>query len=347
MPLAKGARLGPYEIVATLGTGGMGEVYSARDTRLGRTVAIKILPAEFAADARLKLRFDHEAKAISALNHPHICALHDVGRENGFDYLVMEYCEGKTLAKRLASGPLPIEQVIQYGVQIADALDKAHRAGIVHRDLKPANIMITKSGVKLLDFGLAKQHTDSTPEEATAQQVTEEREILGTIQYMAPELFQGNEADARSDIFALGLVLYEMATGKPAFSATSKASLIAAILEHEAPHVGGSAPLDRLIRACLEKDPSERIQTAHDVLLQLRWMTDVEPTKVAGHPMRSVLLAMGLIMLGAVGAITWRSIRPNERPIRSARFQLQPPTGVLVAEPGPDRTLAVSPDGEW
>ncbi len=191
--------MGPYEIVAPIGAGGMGEVYRARDTRLDRTVAIKILPAEFAQDAKLRLRFEREAKAISSLSHPHICALYDVGPE----YLVMEHCEGKTLAKRIADGPLPLEQVLQYGMQIADALDKAHRQGIIHRDLKPTNIMLTKSGVKLLDFGFAKQRVDSSPEQSTVQQVTEEGKILGTIQYMAPELIHGKEADARSDIFAL------------------------------------------------------------------------------------------------------------------------------------------------
>src|SRR5436853_1197590 len=177
----------------------MGEVYRARDTRLDRTVAIKVLPAEFATDTRLRLRFEREAKAISALNHPHICALYDVGPE----YLVMEHCEGKTVAKRIAEGPLPLEQVLEYGMLMADALDKAHRQGIIHRDLKPSNVMVTKSGVKLLDFGLAKQRIESSAADATAQQLTEEGKILGTIQYMAPELLAGKEADARSDIFAL------------------------------------------------------------------------------------------------------------------------------------------------
>jgi Tol biopolymer transport system component len=268
--LASGARLGPYEIVALIGTGGMGEVYAARDTRLGRTVALKTLPVEFASDTKLKIRLEHEARAISALNHPHICALYDVGP----NYLVMEHCEGKTLAKRIAAGLLPVEQVVEYGMQIADALEKAHRARIIHRDLKPSNIMITKSGVKLLDFGLAKQRTDSSPDDSTVQQVTEEGKILGTIQYMAPEVLHGKEADARSDIFALGLVLYEMAAGKPTFSGTSKASLIAAILEHEPPHLASSASLDRLIQACLVRDPDERIQSANDVKLHLRWVGD-------------------------------------------------------------------------
>src|SRR5207302_10891788 len=249
----------------------MGEVYRARDTRLDRTVAIKILPAEFAQDAKLRLRFEREAKAISALNHPHICALYDVGPE----YLVMEHCEGKTLANRIADGALPLNQVLEYGIQIAGALNKAHRQGIIHRDLKPSNIMITKSGVKLLDFGLAKQHADSSPAESTIQQVTEEGKILGTIQYMAPELFHGKEADARSDIFALGLVLYEMVTGRPAFSGNSKASLIAAILEHEPPPISAPPPpIDQVIRACLAKDPDERIQTADDVVRPLKWISE-------------------------------------------------------------------------
>jgi serine/threonine protein kinase len=195
--LEPGARLGPYEIVGPLGAGGMGEVYSARDTRLGRRVAVKILPAELADDAKLKIRFEPEAQAISALNHPHICALYDVGA----GYLVMEYCEGKTLAQRIAAGPLPLGQIVEYGIKVADALAKAHRAGIVHRDLKPSNIMITKS--KLLDFGLTRQSGDSTPEESTAAQLTEEGKIVGTLQCMAPEVLQGHEADVRSDVYAL------------------------------------------------------------------------------------------------------------------------------------------------
>lgn len=320
MGLASGTRLGPYEVVAPLGTGGMGEVYRARDTRLGRTVAVKILPAEFAADAKLKLRFEREEKAISALNHPHICTLHDVGNDRGLHYLVMEYCEGKTLAKRLASGPLPIEQVIEFGVQIADALDKAHRAGIIHRDLKPSNIMLTRSGVKLLDFGLAKQRRESHPKQAT-QQVTEEGKILGTIQYMAPETLTGNEADARSDIFALGLVLYEMTTGKPAFTGKSKASLIAAILEHEPKPLSElqrytPPAFERLIQMCLTKDPAERIQTAHDIALQLRWIAEGKGpssawrirTSLRSHWL-SAVLAFGVVASIATLAVNFSGLR--------------------------------------
>src|SRR5215469_10495907 len=219
MTLDLGTKLGPYEIVASLGAGGMGEVYRARDTRLERTVAIKILPAQFSADPVRKQRFEREAKAISGLNHPNICVLHDIGSQGGVDYLVMECIEGETLAKRLQKGPLPVDQVLIFGVQIADALDQAHRSGVVHRDLKPSNIMLTKSGTKLLDFGLAKP---IVPIEglatmtATKQEspVSEQGTILGTFQYMSPEQIQGKELDGRSDIFSFGAVLYEMVTGR-------------------------------------------------------------------------------------------------------------------------------------
>src|SRR5467141_97952 len=223
MPLAPGTQLGPYEITAPLGAGGMGEVYRARDTRLGRDVAIKILPKEMSADPIRKQRFDREAKTISSLNHPHICVLHDVGSQDGVDYLVMECMEGETLAKRLEKGPLVLEQVLKYGAQIADALDKAHRSGVVHRDLKPANIMLTASGAKLLDFGLAKAApplaagATLTAAATRTTPVTQQGTIVGTFQYMSPEQVQGKEVDARSDIFSFGSVLYEMLTGRQAF----------------------------------------------------------------------------------------------------------------------------------
>ena len=237
MPILPGKRLGPYEILSAIGAGGMGEVYRARDTRLDRIVAIKVLPAHLADRAELRERFEREAKAISSLNHPHICTLHDVGHQDGIDYLVMEYVEGETLAARLAKGPLPLDQVLQYAIEIADALDKAHRKGVTHRDLKPGNIMLTKSGAKLLDFGLAKLREDAAPATPLSQlptgkdPITAQGTILGTLQYMAPEQLEGKEADARTDIFAFGVVVYEMATGKKAFEGKSQASLIAAILD--------------------------------------------------------------------------------------------------------------------
>ncbi len=342
--LTSGVRLGPYEILGPLGAGGMGEVYSARDTRLGRTVAIKVLPSDLADNARLKTRFEREAKAISALNHPHICALYDVGDS----YLVMEHCEGITLATRISDGPLPIEQVRQYGIEIADALDQAHRHGIIHRDLKPLNIMLTKSGVKVLDFGLAKQQVAaSSPEEATIQQVTEEGKILGTIQYMAPEVLHGEEADARSDIFALGLVLYEMVTGKPAFTGTSRASLIAAILEREPKPIAELQPasppaLDRLIHACLAKDPDQRIQSAHDVKLQLEWSSDavvpaVRPTRRrAWSGIATAVLVTAV--LASLGTWVLARSRPAPRPLR--RFSILLPQDLTVS-----RAIAISRDG--
>src|SRR5687767_9922838 len=236
MTLSSGFRLGPYEIVAPIGAGGMGEVYRARDTRLERTVAVKVLPPHLSASPEVRQRFEREARTISQLSHPHICALYDVGREAETEYLVMEYLEGGTLAERLARGPLPLEQTLRFGIEIADALDKAHRQGIVHRDLKPGNVMLTKTGVKLLDFGLAKAFAPSTarsgvsltalPTQQRASNLTEEGTILGTFQYMSPEQLEGREADARTDIFAFGAVLYEMATGKKAFAGRSQASLI-------------------------------------------------------------------------------------------------------------------------
>jgi len=288
MPLAPGTRLGPHEILAPLGAGGMGEVYRARDTRLDRTVALKVLPGHLSGNEELRQRFDREAKAISALSHPHICALYDVGHQDGVDYLVMEFLEGDTLSDRLAKGPLAPEQVLRYGIQVADALDKAHRQGIVHRDLKPGNIMITKSGVKLLDFGLAKFRPAapggvfsglSVLPTQTDASLTAQGTILGTFQYMAPEQLEGRDADARSDIFSFGAVLYEMATGKKPFVGKSQASLIAAILDATPPPISTVAPmtppaLDRVVKTCLEKDPDDRFQTAHDVRLQLEWIAE-------------------------------------------------------------------------
>ena len=231
-----GTKLGPYQITSQLGAGGMGEVYAATDTRLDRTVAIKVLPEHLASDPGRRERFEREAKAVSSLNHPHICTLHDVGEQDGIHYLVMELVEGETLEARLSKGRLPLDQALEYAIQIADALDKAHKQGVVHRDLKPGNIMIAKSGVKLLDFGLAKLKGEAAPTSGLSQAPTREKSltaegtIIGTLQYMAPEQLEGEEADARTDIFAFGAVVYEMVTGKKAFEGKSQASLISSII---------------------------------------------------------------------------------------------------------------------
>src|SRR6201984_2104097 len=237
MAILPGKRLGPYEILSAIGAGGMGEVYRARDTRLDRIVAIKVLPANLADRAELRERFEREAKTIASLNHPHICVLHNIGQQDGVDYLVMEYLEGETLAHRLQKGPLPLEQVLQFAIEISDALDKAHRKGVTHRDLKPGNIMLTKTGTKLLDFGLAKLKQEATPANVSLSELptandplTAQGTIIGTLQYMAPEQLEGKEVDARTDIFAFGVLVYEMATGKKAFEGKSQASVISAIM---------------------------------------------------------------------------------------------------------------------
>ncbi len=282
MALQAGSRLGPYEVLSLIGAGGMGEVYQARDTRLDRKVAVKVLAPELASDAEFRARFEREAKAISSLNHPHICGLYDIGREHDTEYLVLELLEGETLAARIARGPLPLAQVLRFGIEIADALEAAHRHGIVHRDLKPANIMLTAAGTKLLDFGLAK-HTVGAAGQALSMLATApgtgtaQGTIIGTLQYMAPEQVQGAPADARTDIFALGTILYEMATGQRAFEAKTQASLIAKILETDVPAVSTLAPVappvfDHVVQGCLAKEPADRWQTAHDVKLQLQWI---------------------------------------------------------------------------
>jgi len=288
MPLAPGTKLGPYEILAPLGAGGMGEVYRARDTRLDRSVAIKILPAHLSADSATKLRFEREAKTVSALNHPNICSLFDVGSHNGIDFLVMECIEGETLSQRLARGPLPIEQTLKIGTEIADALDKAHRSGVVHRDLKPGNIMLTKTAAKLLDFGLAKPVVAPTSavtltNVAASPPVTEQGTIVGTFQYMSPEQVEGKELDSRSDIFALGAVLYEMVTGQRAFEGKSQLSIASAILEKDPAPISSIKPLaprnlDHVVRRCLAKDPDDRWQSARDLAIELKSISPTDPS---------------------------------------------------------------------
>jgi eukaryotic-like serine/threonine-protein kinase len=353
MTLPTGTRLGPYEIQSPLGAGGMGEVYRARDTRLERTVAVKILPAQFSSDPVRKQRFEREAKTISSLNHPHICVLHDVGHQDGMDYLVMECVEGETLAKRLEKGPLPLDQVLKYGAQIADGLDKAHRSGVVHRDLKPGNIMLTPTGAKLLDFGLAKPAaalaSAATLTAVRTVPVTEEGTIVGTFQYMSPEQVQGKEVDGRSDIFSLGAVLYEMVTGKRAFEGKSQLSVASAILEKGPAPISALKPmtppaLDHAVKKCLAKLPDERWQSASDLASELKWISETGsqagvPASVPAGRRRweraSWLLAAAFFLVAlAAGAALWNA--NNKRP-RSMYFH--------TSVPFPANDLALSPDG--
>ena len=260
--LGIGSQLGPYRIDGVLGAGGMGKVFKARDTRLGRDVAIKV------SAERFNDRFEREARAIAALNHPHICQLFDIGP----DYLVMELVEGEPLVSQTKPGPLPVDRAVEYAMQILDALDVAHRKGIVHRDLKPANILVTKRGIKLLDFGLAKQTAArGEPDDPTVTSLTGQGQILGTPQYISPEQLQGKEADARSDLFSFGCVLYEMLSGKRAFIGQSTMSVMAAILERDPIPLDVPPALDRVIKTCLAKNPDERFQNALDVKHNLAW----------------------------------------------------------------------------
>ncbi len=360
MPLAAGTRLGPYEILGPLGAGGMGEVYSALDTRLDRRVAVKILPEHLAAAPDIRARFEREAKAVSSLNHPNICTLHDVGHQDGVDFLVMELLEGETLAVRLERGPLPPAELLRIALQITDALVKAHRQGLVHRDLKPANIMVTKGGAKLLDFGLARPAgmgptpggLSQTP--TVSRALTAEGAIVGTFQYMAPEQLEGAEADARSDLWALGVTLYEMATGKRAFEGRTQASLISAIMKDEPRPVAELQPvsppgLERLIRQCMAKDPEERIQTAHDVKLQLEWIAEGGsqagvPAPVAAHRRRrerTLIVAAAVAGLAAVSAVAWILLHPAARPA-AVQFQFDPPSSIQSVD-----APRVSPDGRY
>ena len=313
MEIGAGTRLGPYEITGLIGAGGMGEVYRARDTRLGRDVAIKVIPARLAADTRLRDRLVREARAISSLAHPHICTLFDIGQQEGIEYLVMEYLDGQTLADAIARGPLPLDQMIRYGSQIADAIGAAHRQGIVHRDLKPGNVMVTKSGVKVLDFGLATSRSDAATaaDGATEQKpLTEAGAVIGTLQYMAPEQLRGADADARSDIFALGAILYEMATGRRAFEGKNRTSVVALILEAEPPPMATLQPmtppaLDHLVRKCLEKDPDDRLQSASDLAFALREITQPQNLVPARAHRTWIAVAAGIALLIAAVAASW------------------------------------------
>jgi serine/threonine protein kinase len=364
MTLPAGSRLGPYEILSAVGAGGMGEVYRAKDTRLDRRVAVKVLPAHLSENPAFRQRFEREAKTISQLSHPHICTVHDVGNQDGVEYLVMEFLEGETLASRLARGPLPIEQVLRYGIEISDALDQAHRQGIVHRDLKPGNVMLTKSGLKLVDFGLAKVALPAPGSIVSSLSVvptqaemglTAEGTILGTFQYMAPEQLEGGEADGRTDIYALGLLLYEMATGQKAFSGKSKASLMGSIMHSEPPSISSAKPmtppaLDRVVKACLAKDPDDRFQTAHDVRLQLEWIVEGGsavglPAPVAARRKSREKLAWALVPVAALAAAaaTVLIIRLRTEAPRMVRSSLLPPEKSSFAfDFGP---MALSPDG--
>jgi len=352
-------RLGPYEIVAPIGAGGMGEVYRASDTRLDRQVAIKVLPAELSSNVQLRARFDREARAISALTHPNICTLYDVGRHDGIDFLVMEYIEGETLADRIGRGAMPIEDVLRIGSEIAAALDRAHRAGIVHRDLKPGNVILTRSGAKLLDFGLAKSTPFASAGSATirlSNPLTSDGMIVGTVPYMAPEQLMALEADARTDIFAFGAVLYEMATGRRAFDAESQASLIAQILEHDPPPMTSLRPmtprsLDRVVRTCLAKNRDDRFQTAHDVLLQLRWVRDdvSQPDTALPAVRRRVKrehIAWGVAAALAIAAIVLAiSILRRPPAIATTTSILPPPGTTFLATGDYAGPPVISPDG--
>jgi serine/threonine protein kinase len=362
MALSSGTMVGPYEIESALGAGGQGEVYRARDTRLDRTVAIKILPSHLSSNPEAEQRFDREARTISSLSHPNICHLYDVGSQDGASYLVMEYLEGETLADRLRKGPLPLEQVLKYGIEMCEGLEKAHRSGVIHRDLKPGNIMLMKSGAKLLDFGLAKPILPSSPPSsgltqtlATPQHpLTTEGMVVGTFQYMSPEQVEGKEADARSDIFALGAVLYEMVTGRRAFEGKTTASTIAAILATDPPPISTVKPLspsalEATVKSCLAKDPDERLQTAHDVKLQLKWIQEnasssrLAPTlPTARRPWDRVgWLVAGLLSLLVIGggAVWWLGAQQSSRAMYFNSPVTLPANDVALSPDG--RTLAI------
>ncbi len=371
MALAPGTRLGPYEVLSPLGAGGMGEVYRARDTRLDRTVAIKVLPEHLSATADLKARFEREARAISSLNHPHICILYDIGEQDGVDYLVMEHLEGETLAARLERGALPSAEVLRYAGEIADALDKAHRQGLIHRDLKPGNVMLTKAGAKLLDFGLARIVASAAPpgsmpgsapaasmlltqRPTVATPLTGAGMIVGTFQYMAPEQLDGGEADARSDIWAFGATVYEMATARKAFSGHSQASLIASILKEQPRPIAEIEPLtppglDRIVQRCLAKDPDERWQSARDLAHELKWIAQGGsqagvPAPVAAQRRRrerGMLITAAVLGASTVGLALALVVRTPPPP-QVVRFDIRPPATIQFED-----APRISPNGAY
>ncbi|HET9220016.1 MAG TPA: protein kinase [Terriglobia bacterium] len=357
MPLNPGTKLGPYEILAPLGAGGMGEVYKAADTRLNRTVAIKVLPRHFSEDREMKQRFEREAQTIAALNHPNICMLFDVGRQGDIDFLVMEHLEGETLAQRIERGPLPLDEALKVAVGIADALDKAHRKGVTHRDLKPGNIMLTAGGVKLLDFGLAKlkeqaQSDGSTPAPA-GPNTTTPGTILGTMQYMAPEQLEGREADARTDIFAFGAILYEAISGKRAFMGKSQAHLIAAIVSADPEPLSKTQPmtppaLEFVVQRCLVKDPEQRVQTAWDLVCELQWIAQGGteagiPAPLAALRQRRARLARLAFAVAAVIAVIIAI--PAFLQMRSTQTVLEARFLMMVSDMPVPEAAAIAPDG--
>jgi serine/threonine protein kinase len=361
MALTSGTKLGPYEIVSSLGAGGMGEVYRARDTRLERTVAIKVLPEEFSNDPEFKQRFEREARAISSLNHPHICTLYDVGHQGSADYLVMEYIEGESLSHRLTKGPLPTEQLLGIAIQISEALDTAHRHGITHRDLKPGNVMLTKIGAKLLDFGLAKPTAPlkvaaatSAPTFSGLSPITRKGYVTGTLEYMSPEQVQGEEADTRSDIFALGAVLYEMATGKRAFQGKSSISVASAILEKEPEPISRLQPmappgLEHVIKTCLAKDAEQRWQSAADVGRELRWIAEsrsessLQKPALRSQRSREHVWILAVAVLAAFAAYLWWKGLPSRSPTR-LHVTVALPAGQALLN-NSTQPVAISPDG--
>ena len=371
MAITAGSKLGHYEVVGPLGAGGMGEVYRARDTRLDRSVAIKVLPPHLSSNPDLRARFEREARAVSSLQHPNICVLHDVGHQDGTDFLVMELLEGETLAARLQRGPLPLETLLKVGSEIANALDKAHKQGIIHRDLKPANIMLTKAGAKLMDFGLAKPATQGASASAgsapllsaartaagpsPASPLTSAGSIVGTVQYMSPEQIEGRDTDVRSDIFAFGAVLYEMATGKRAFEGKSQLSVASAILEKEPEPISAVQPttppaLDFVVRTCLAKDPDARFQTAHDVELQLKWIAEGGskagiPAVVAHHRKHREWLAWTSGIVLAVLVATGFLVRERLQRKEVFQFVVMPPEKTNFNFRGLAGPPALSPDG--